>query len=289
MLSNKVLNDKVLGNKVLDKKTIIVTGSSRGIGREMALKFAAQGANVVIAAKSTEPHPKLPGTIHSVAEEVNQAGGQGLAVQVDVRDDSSIQNMVDKTVECFGGIDAVINNAGAIKLAGAASLPMKRFDLMYQINTRAVLACSQAALPWLKKSENGHILNLSPPINLDPKWFMHYGPYTTTKYGMSMLTIGLAEEFKRYGISVNSLWPQTVISTAAVEFEGGGKATMSKGRIPAIMADAAFEIITSQNQALTGQHLIDEQILKEKGVNDFEKYRYDVDSNKPLMTDLFVG
>tara|TARA_R110002049_G_C9156648_1_gene560716 strand:+ start:582 stop:1424 length:843 start_codon:yes stop_codon:yes gene_type:complete len=276
-------------SKLLDKKTIIITGSSRGIGREMALKFAAHGANVVIAAKSVEAHPKLPGTIYSVAKEVDEAGGQGLAVQVDVRDDESIKNLIEKTVERFGGIDVVINNAGAIKLAGASSLPMKRFDLMYQINTRAVLACSQAALPWLKKSDNGHILNLSPPINLDPKWFMHYGPYTTTKYGMSMLTIGLAEEFKRSGVSVNSLWPQTVISTAAIEFEGGGKATMSKGRKPAIMADAAFEIITSQNQEITGQHLIDENILKEKGVTDFEKYRYDVSSDKPLMTDLFIS
>lgn len=278
----------MLNSKLLDNKTIIITGSSRGIGREMALKFAANGANVVIAAKSVEAHPKLPGTIYSVAKEVDEAGGQGLAVQVDVRDDESIKNLIEKTVERFGGIDVVINNAGAIKLAGATSLPMKRFDLMYQINTRAVLACSQAALPWLKKSDNGHILNLSPPINLDPKWFMHYGPYTTTKYGMSMLTIGLAEEFKRSGVSVNSLWPQTVISTAAIEFEGGGKATMSKGRKPAIMADAAFEIITSQNQEITGQHLIDENILKEKGVKDFEKYRYDVTSDKPLMTDLFI-
>jgi len=275
-------------SKLLDNKTIIITGSSRGIGREMALKFAANGANVVIAAKSVDAHPQLPGTIYSVAKEVDEAGGQGLAVQVDVRDDESIKNLIEKTVERFGGIDVVINNAGAIKLAGAASLPMKRFDLMYQINTRAVLALSQAALPWLKKSDNGHIINLSPPINLDPKWFMHYGPYTTTKYGMSMLTIGLAEEFKRSGVSVNSLWPQTVISTAAIEFEGGGKATMSKGRKPAIMADAAFEIITSQNQEITGQHLIDENILKEKGVTDFEKYRYDVTSDKPLMTDLFI-
>jgi citronellol/citronellal dehydrogenase len=278
----------MLSSKLLDNKTIIITGSSRGIGREMALKFASQGANVVIAAKSVEPHPKLPGTIHSVAQEVDEAGGQGLAVQVDVRDDASIKTLMENTVERFGGIDIVINNAGAIKLAGAASLPMKRFDLMYQINTRAVLACSQAALPWLKKSDNAHILNLSPPINLDPKWFMHYGPYTTTKYGMSMLTIGLAEEFKHYGISVNSLWPQTVISTAAVEFEGGGKATMSKGRKPEIMADAAFEIIISKNQEITGQHLIDENILKQKGVKDFGKYRYDVNSNKPLMTDLFI-
>ncbi len=273
---------------MLKDKTIIITGASRGIGREMALKFASHGANIVIAAKSVEAHPKLPGTIHSVAKEVDEAGGQGLAIQVDVRDDESIQNMVKQAVERFGGIDAIINNAGAIKLAGAASLSMKRFDLMYQINTRAVLACSQAALPWLKKSDNAHILNLSPPINLDPKWFMHYGPYTTTKYGMSMLTIGLAEEFKRYGVSVNSLWPQTVISTAAIEFEGGGKATMSKGRKPEIMADAAFEIITSKNQEITGQHLIDENILKQKGVKDFEKYRYDVSYNKPLMTDLFI-
>lgn len=274
---------------MLRNKTIIITGASRGIGREMALKFASYGANIVIAAKSIEPHPKLPGTIFTVAEEVDKAGGKALAVQLDVRDDDSIQNLINKTVERFGGIDALINNAGAIKLAGAASLPMKRFDLMYQINTRAVLATSQAALPWLKKSENAHILNLSPPINLDPKWFMHYGPYTTTKYGMSMLTIGLAEEFKRHKISVNSLWPQTVISTAAVEFEGGGKATMSKGRKPEIMADAALEILLSTEQVITGQHLIDENILKEKGVKDFEKYRYDVNSDKQLMTDLFIS
>ena len=273
---------------MLNNRTIIITGASRGIGREMALKFASQGANIVIAAKSVEPHPKLPGTIFSVAQEVIEAGGQSLAVQVDVRDDASIQQMITQTVEQFGGIDVLINNAGAIKLAGAASLPLKRFDLMYQINTRAVLACSQAALPWLKKSPNAHILNLSPPLNMNPKWFMHYGPYTTTKYGMSMLTIGMAEEFKRYGIAVNSLWPQTVISTAAIEFEGGGAATMSKGRKPAIMADAAYQIICSENQEITGEHLIDEQLLKAKGVNDFEKYRYDVHSNQPLMTDLFI-
>ena len=273
---------------MLNNRTIIITGASRGIGREMALKFASQGANIVIAAKSVEPHPKLPGTIFSVAQEVIEAGGQSLAVQVDVRDDASIQQMITQTVEKFGGIDVLINNAGAIKLAGAASLPLKRFDLMYQINTRAVLACSQAALPWLKKSPNAHILNLSPPLNMNPKWFMHYAPYTTTKYGMSMLTIGMAEEFKRYDIAVNALWPQTVISTAAIEFEGGGTATMSKGRKPAIMADAAYEVICTEKLDITGQHLIDEQILKAKGVNDFEKYRYDVHSNQPLMTDLFI-
>lgn len=273
---------------MLKNRTIIITGASRGIGREMALKFAAQGANIVIAAKSIEPHPKLPGTIFSVAQEVNEAGGQSLAVQVDVRDDTSIQQMINKTVERFGGIDVLINNAGAIKLAGVASLPLKRFDLMYQINTRAVLACSQAALPWLKKSPQAHIVNLSPPLNMHPKWFTHYGPYTTTKYGMSMLTIAMAEEFKRHNIAVNSLWPQTVISTAAVEFEGGGAATMAKGRKPAIMADAALALITTEKLTLNGQHLIDEQILSMKGVNDFEKYRYDAESNQPLMTDLFI-
>jgi citronellol/citronellal dehydrogenase len=274
--------------RTLENRTIVITGASRGIGREMALKFAAQGANIVIAAKSAEAHAKLPGTIHTVAAEVEAAGGKALAFQVDVRDDAKVQELMKKTAETFGGIDCIINNAGAIKLAGAASVPMKRFDLMYQINTRAVLSCTQAALPWLKKSEHAHVINLSPPLNMDPKWFVHYGPYTVTKYGMSMLTISMAEEFKRQNIAVNSLWPQTVISTAAVEFEGGGKSTLEKGRLPAIMADAAYEIITTDNCDLTGQHLIDESLLKERGVTDFEVYRYSKDSDKKLMTDLFI-
>ena len=274
--------------RTLENRTIVITGASRGIGREMALKFAAQGANIVIAAKSAEAHAKLPGTIHSVAAEVEAAGGKALAFQVDVRDDAKVAEMMQKTADTFGGIDCIINNAGAIKLAGAASVPMKRFDLMHQINTRAVLSCSQAALPWLKKSDHAHIINLSPPLNMDPKWFVHYGPYTVTKYGMSMLTISMAEEFKRLNIAVNSLWPQTVISTAAVEFEGGGKSTLEKGRLPAIMADAAYEILTSDNCTLTGQHVIDETLLRERGVTDFEQYRYLKDSDKTLMTDLFI-
>ena len=272
----------------LNGKTIIITGASRGIGREMALKFAADGANLVIAAKSAEAHPKLPGTIYSVAREVEEVGGQALPIQMDVRDDESVQAMVESAAQQFGGIDAIINNAGAIKLVNSEMLPLKRFDLMYQINTRAVLSCAKAALPWLKKSDNGHILSLSPPINMDPKWFAHYGPYTVTKYGMSMLTIGMAEEYKRYGISVNSLWPQTLISTAAIEFEGGGKAALAKGRLPAIMADAAYEILSTENSELTGQIIIDETLLRERGVSDFEQYRYDKNSDKALMNDLFV-
>jgi citronellol/citronellal dehydrogenase len=272
----------------LKDKVIFITGASRGIGREMALRFASDGAKIVVAAKSAEPHPKLPGTIHSVAEEIVSAGGQALALQLDVRDDEGLKAAVNQAAEHFGGIDCVINNAGAIKLANSENLPLKRFDLMHQINTRAVLSLAQAALPWLKKSDNGHILSLSPPLNMDPKWFQHYGPYTVTKYGMSMLTLSLAGEYRRYGIAVNSLWPQTVIATAAVEFEGGGKSTLEKGRIPKIMADAAYEVLTTQDREITGQLLIDESILRMRGVTDFEPYRYDKESTKPLMKDLFV-
>lgn len=272
----------------LNNRTIIITGASRGIGREMALRFARDGANIVIAAKSAQAHAKLPGTIYSVAEEVEEAGGQALPIQVDVRDEEAVNAMVHAAADKFGGIDAVINNAGAIKLVNSEMLPLKRFDLMYQINTRAVLSTAKAALPWLKKSDCGHILSLSPPVNMDPKWFQHYGPYTVTKYGMSMLTIGLAGEYQRYGIAVNSLWPQTLISTAAIEFEGGGKSAMSKGRQPAIMADAAYEILTTPNCELSGQILIDEALLRDRGIADFEQYRFDPSSDKPLMNDLFI-
>jgi len=272
----------------LKDKVIFISGASRGIGREMAIKFAKDGAKIVIAAKSAEAHPKLPGTIHSVAKEVEEAGGQALPLQIDVRDDAAVEAAVKQAAEHFGGIDVVINNAGAIKLANSENLQMKRFDLMHQINTRAVLSLSKAALPYLKASEHGHILSLSPPLNLDPKWFAHYGPYTITKYGMSMLTMSLAQEYRRYGIAVNSLWPQTVIATAAVEFEGGGKSILEKGRIPAIMADAAYEVLCTSNLECTGEHLIDESVLRNKGVTDFDQYRYSEENTKPLMKDLFV-
>ncbi|MCP5161009.1 MAG: NAD(P)-dependent oxidoreductase [Hahellaceae bacterium] len=275
-------------NTNLSNRTIIITGASRGIGREIALRCAREGANIVIAAKSAEPHPKLPGTIYSVAEEVEAAGGKALPVQFDVRDDSQVEALMAKAADTFGGIDIVINNAGAIKLMGAEHLALKRFDLMHQINTRAVLATAKAALPWLKKSDHAHILSLAPPVNMDPKWFAQYAPYTITKYGMSMLTLGMAQEFRRYKIAVNTLWPKTIISTAAIEHEGGGAAVMAKGRTPAIMADAAYTLLSKSPTEITGQWLIDEALLAQAGITDFEPYRYLAGSTDKLMTDLFL-
>ena len=271
----------------LQGKTLFITGASRGIGREIALRAAKDGANIVIAAKSAEAHPKLPGTIHSVAKEVEAAGGKALALQVDVRDEDAVRNALAQANEHFGGIDALVNNAGAIKLTGVQHIELKRFDLMHQINTRAVLLCSQAALPYLKKSA-GHILNLSPPLNMANKWFAQFSPYTVTKYGMSMLTIGMSEEFASYGISVNSLWPQTMIATAAIEFQLGNRESFKHARTPAIMADAAHVILGSSARQITGRLLIDEEILREHGVTEFKHYRFEPGSDAALMTDLFI-
>lgn len=271
----------------LQGKTLFITGASRGIGREIALRAARDGANIVIAAKSADPHPKLPGTIFSVAEEVEAAGGKALALQLDVREEDAVRAALAQANEHFGGIDALVNNAGAIKLTGVAHIELKRFDLMHQINTRAVLLCSQAALPYLKKS-GGHILNLSPPLNLATQWFAQYSPYTVTKYGMSMLTLGMSEEFKAFGISVNSLWPQTMIATAAIEFQLGNRESFKHARLPTIMADAAHAILDSRERRITGRLLIDEQVLREQGVTAFEHYRFAPGSDAALMTDLFV-
>jgi citronellol/citronellal dehydrogenase len=271
----------------LSGKTLFITGASRGIGREIALRAAADGANIVIAAKSAELHPKLPGTIFSVAQEVEAAGGKALPLQLDVRDENAVRDAMAKAAAHFGGIDALVNNAGAIRLTGVEHLEPKRFDLMYQINTRAVMVCSQAALPYLKESSSGHILNLSPPLNLAPKWFAQHGPYTVTKYGMSMLTLGMSEEFKKYGISVNSLWPQTMIATAAIEFELGSREAFKRARTPAIMADAAHAILASQGRSITGRLLIDEELLREQGQTEFEHYRYDP-AGGSLVPDLFL-
>lgn len=271
----------------LSGKTLFITGASRGIGREIALRAASDGANIVIAAKSAEPHPKLAGTIFSVAAEVEAAGGKALPLQLDVRDENAVRDAMAKAAGHFGGIDALVNNAGAIKLVGVERLEPKRFDLMYQINTRAVMVCSQAALPYLKQSASAHIINLSPPLNLAPKWFAQHGPYTVTKYGMSMLTLGMSEEFKRYGISVNSLWPKTMIATAAIEFELGSRDAFKRARTPAIMADAAYAILMSQGRSITGRLLIDEEILREQGQTEFEQYRYDPQGGS-LVPDLFL-
>ncbi|MDX1635134.1 MAG: NAD(P)-dependent oxidoreductase [Marinobacter sp.] len=271
----------------LKDKTVFITGASRGIGRAIALACAREGANVVIAAKSDKPHPKLPGTIHSVADEVREAGGQALPLVLDVREEDLVKDCMKQAAEHFGGIDMLVNNAGAIRLQGVEKLPVKRYDLMHQVNARAVFLCSQAALPWLKESDQGHILSLSPPLNMDPKWFAQYGAYTTTKYAMSMLTLGMAEEFKRYNIAVNSLWPRTLIATAAIEFEVGGPEMMKQGRKPDIMADAALHILSQRSSQLTGQTLIDEDVLRDAGVTDFEHYRYAA-GDKPLLDDLFL-
>ena len=270
----------------LKNKTILITGASRGIGREIALRCAADGANIVVAAKTTDPHPKLPGTIHTVANEVASTGAKVLPVQLDVRDEQSISNMIELAATHFGGIDVLINNAGAIRLTSAEKTPISRFDLMHQINTRAVLLCSQLALPHLKKSNCAHILNLSPPINLNKKWFKDYTPYTITKYAMSMLTLGLAEEFRSKQIAVNSLWPKTAIATSAVEFEAGGQELFKLSRKPAIMADAAYAILTSDT-SFTGNHCIDEDLLRERGVTEFDHYAV-VPGTTDFFTDLYI-
>lgn len=270
----------------LQGRTVFITGASRGIGREIALRAARDGANVVIAAKSAEPHPKLPGTIHSVAQEVEAAGGKALPVQLDVRDDDMIAVAMEQAANRFGGIDVVVNNAGAIRLDLAEKIEMKRFDLIFQINTRAVLAVTKAALPYLTKSEHAHVLSLSPPINLDRKWLGSYIPYTTTKYAMTLLSLGMAEEFRDRRIGVNTLWPRTTIATAAVEFEVGAE-YIARSRTPAIMAEAAHAILASDPSEMTGQTLLDEEILRERGQTEFDQYLNDPTCTQ-LMMDLYV-
>ena len=270
----------------LKNKTIFITGSSRGIGRSMALRCARAGANVVIAAKSDTPHPKLPGTIHSVAAEVEAAGGKALAIKLDVRDEQQVNAAMQKAVNTFGGIDVLINNASAIQLTPAQATDMKRFDLIHSINTRGVLVCSKAAIPFLKESDNGHIITLSPPINLNKHWLGGFIPYTVTKYSMTLLTLGLAEELRNDGIAANCLWPQTTIATAAVEFAVDAN-MLKQSRTPEIMSDAAYEILISDSKEVTGETFIDETLLRERGVTDFSPYLNDPDCTD-LFQDLFV-
>jgi citronellol/citronellal dehydrogenase len=266
-------------------KTVLITGASRGIGRAIGLAAAREGANVVVAAKSDAPNPKLPGTIHEVAAELERAGGKALAVRCDVRSDDDVARAVAAAVERFGGIDVLVNNASAIFLAGTLETPMKRFDLMHQVNVRATFACSQACIPHLARAENPHILNLSPPLSLAPRWFANHLAYTMAKYGMSLCVLGMAEELRDRGIAVNALWPRTVIATAALDLLGGEE-TAKHGRTPEIVADAAVAVLRRPARACTGRFLIDEDVLREEGVTDFG--RYAVRPGEPLMRDLFL-
>jgi citronellol/citronellal dehydrogenase len=266
-------------------KTLFITGGSRGIGREIALRAARDGANVAIAAKTSEPHPKLAGTIHSVASEIEAAGGKALPIQLDVRDENAVRAAIDQTAKHFGGLDILVNNASAISLTPTLATPAKRFDLMLGVNVRGTFLCSQAAIPWLEKSKNAHILTLSPPLAMKPKWFAGHVAYTMSKYGMSMCTLGMAEEFRGLGIAVNSLWPRTTIATAAVEVHFP-EAILRASRKADIMADAAHVILTSDARANTGNFYIDEEVLKGSGVKDFA--RYAVTPGVPLFQDLFV-
>ena len=271
--------------KTLAGKTLFITGASRGIGREIALRAAKDGANVAVAAKTAEPHPKLEGTIHTVAAEIENAGGKALAIQLDVRDENAIVQAINLTAKTFGGLDVLVNNASAISLTPTEATPAKRFDLMLGVNARGTFLCSQAAIPWLKKSSNAHILTLSPPLSMKPKWFAGHVAYTMSKYGMSMCTLGMSEELREHGIAVNSLWPRTTIATAAVEVHFPA-AILRASRKAEIMADAAHVILTSDARANTGNFYIDEDVLKNAGVKDFD--RYAVTPGVPLFQDLFL-
>jgi citronellol/citronellal dehydrogenase len=271
---------------LFQNKTIFITGASRGIGKAIGLRLAREGANVVVAAKSTEENPKLGGTIYSAASEMKAAGGEGLAVQLDIRFEDQIEAAVQKAVEKFGGIDVLINNASAISLTTTEKTEAKRFDLMHDINVRGTFFMTRACLPYLKRSANPHILTLSPPLNMNPKWFGNHVAYTLSKYNMSMMTIGWAEEFKNEGIAANALWPRTTIDTAAVRNLLGGEALAKMSRTPDILADAAAIILAKPSVSYSGQLLLDEDVLKAEGITDLSGYS--VVPGAQLYRDLFL-
>lgn len=270
----------------LNGKTLFITGASRGIGLAIALRAARDGANIAIAAKTAEPHKHLPGTIYTAAEEIERAGGKALPLIVDVREEASVYEAVEKTVAAFGVIDICVNNASAIQLTGTLATEMKRYDLMNQVNARGTYLTSKACIPHLKKAANPHVLMLSPPLDMSPKWFQGHVAYTMAKFGMSMCVLGMAEEFREDGIAFNALWPRTGIATAAIQFALAGEEGMKACRTPEIMADAAHAIFEKPSREFTGNFLIDDSFLYGEGVRDFDKYR--VDPTARLMPDFFV-
>ncbi|HEY8564057.1 MAG TPA: NAD(P)-dependent oxidoreductase [Beijerinckiaceae bacterium] len=270
----------------LKGKTLFITGASRGIGLAIGLRAARDGANVVVAAKTTEPHPKLPGTIYTAAEEIEAAGGKALPIILDVRDEENVKAAMVKTIETFGGLDIVVNNASAISLTPTPVTEMKRFDLMHQINTRGTYMVSKYAIPHLEKAENPHILMLSPPLDMKEQWFAPHLAYSIAKYGMSLCVLGLAGELRARGIAVNALWPRTTIATSAVKNLLGGDQIVQASRTPEILADAAHMIFSKPAKSFTGRFLIDDTFMAEEGVTDFE--HYSVDPSQPLMPDFFV-
>jgi len=267
-------------------KTLFITGASRGIGLAIGLRAARDGANVAIAAKTAEPNPKLAGTVFTAAEEINRAGGKGLPLVCDIRFEDQVAAAVKTCADTFGGIDILVNNASAISLTGTAQTPMKRYDLMHQINTRGTFMCSQAVLPYLKKAANPHILNLSPPLNMEERWFAPHVAYTMAKFGMSMCVLGMAGELRRDGIAVNALWPRTTIATAAIQNLLGGEAAMKGSRKPAIMGDAAHVILTKPSRDFTGNFCVDDEVLLAAGKTDLSEYA--MDPNAQLMPDFFI-
>jgi len=268
----------------LSGKTLFITGASRGIGLAIALRAARDGANIVIAAKTDRPHPKLPGTIHTAAAEIEAAGGKALALVTDIRSDEQVYLAVEQAVRRFGGIDILVNNASAISLTGTLETPMKRFDLMMGVNVRGTFLCSQACLPHLKKAANPHILTLSPPLNLRPGWFAPHVAYSIAKYGMSLCVLGMAEEFRSAGIAVNALWPRTIIATAALQVIPGAES--ERGRKPEIVADAAWYILTRDSRTTTGNFFVDEEVLSSAGVTNLS--RYAMTPGEELRTDIFL-
>lgn len=270
----------------LQGKTLFITGSSRGIGLAIAKRAARDGANIVVIGKTDQPDPRLPGTIHSAVEEIHEAGGKGLACVCDIRFDDQVKMAVEKAVNTFGGIDILVNNASAIHLSGTLDTPMKRYDLMQEVNVRGTFLCSQLCLPHLLKAANPHILNLSPPLNLQAQWFAPHLAYTMAKFGMSLCVLGLAEEFKDRGVAINALWPKTVIATAAVQNLLGGDSVIQHSRKPEIVADAAYLILTADSRACTGNFFVDEDILQHAGIKNLDQYS--VSPGSGLISDFFV-